>query len=100
MEIITMEKQAYKNLLEKIERVHQEIIKLQDPARQIAREWVTTQEAMQIMRCSRRTLVTYKQQGYLVPTTVKNKDYYELRDIKELLENSPNKSLSIQNQKI
>ena len=55
---------------------------------------------MQIMRCSRRTLVTYKQQGYLVPTTVKNKDYYELRDIKELLENGPNKSLSIQNQKI
>jgi len=95
-----MEKQAYKNLLEKIERVHQEIIKLQDPARQIAREWVTTQEAMQIMRCSRRTLVTYKQRGYLVPTTVKNKDYYELRDIKELLENGPNKSLSIQNQKI
>ncbi len=95
-----MEKQAYKNLLEKIERVHKEIIKLQDPARQIAREWVTTHEAMQIMRCSRRTLVTYKQQGYLVPTTVKNKDYYELRDIKELLENGPNKSLSIQNQKI
>ena len=100
MEIITMESEAYKSLIDKIDKVYQEVLILQDPAKQIAREWCTTIEATKVLKCSPRTICTYKSKGILVPTTVNNKDYYELKDLKELLTKGVSRDLVIQKPKI
>lgn len=92
MEIITIEKEAYKSLISKIEEVHQEIVKLKDPGGQIARQWCSTKEASQILKCSARTLYTYKIKGFLSPTNVNNKDYYDINDLRDLLKNGPGRN--------
>ncbi|MDC0377344.1 hypothetical protein OAM98_06005 [Schleiferiaceae bacterium] len=56
MEIITMEMEAYKSLIKKIDRVYDEIKILQNPADQIQREWCSTSEAAKVLGVTVRTV--------------------------------------------
>ena len=85
MEIITMEKQAYKSLIEKIDLVYEGIKDLQNPARQIERQWCTTAEAASIMGINERTLYRYRQRGILKPKKVGNKNFFSIEDVNNLI---------------
>lgn len=88
MEIITMESHAYKLLIQKLEDVHAELKKLQDPAKELSREWVDAYDVMKMLHVSRRTLSKYLQSGKLKHSKIQNKNYFRLQDIEEFLMNN------------
>jgi hypothetical protein len=85
MEIITMESNAYKLLIQKLDDVHAELKKLQDPAKELSREWVDAYDVMNMLHISRRTLSKYLQSGKLQYSKIQNKNYFRLKDIEEFL---------------
>jgi hypothetical protein len=85
MEIITMEKQAYQRLIEKIDHIYEGIKDLQDPASQIERQWCTTAEAAAIMGINERTLYRYRQRGILEPKKVGNKNFFHVEAVNKLI---------------
>ena len=65
MEIVTIENKAFKSLCDKIDKVHEELLRLQNPAKQLSNEYVDTNDVMNILMVSRRTLTQYLSDGKL-----------------------------------
>ena len=85
MEIITMESTAYKNLIGKINELHLELIKLQNPVTELSNEWIDTYDVMEVLKISRRTLTKYVQKGKLKTSKIENKYFFRIRDIEQFL---------------
>jgi len=85
MEIVTIENKAFKALCDKIDKVHEELLRLQNPVKQLSNEYVDTYDVMNILNVSRRTLTKYLTQGKLKYTQYNNKNYFQLRDVEEFL---------------
>lgn len=85
MEIITIEKTAFKTLVEKIDRVHEELLRLQNPVKQMSSQWVDTNDVLRILNISRRTLSKYLSQGKLPYTRLENKNFFRLSDVEAFL---------------
>ena len=80
-----MESTAFKNLLGKINEMHIELVKLQNPVKELSNEWIDTYDVLEILKISRRTLTKYIQKGKLKPSKIENKNFFRLRDIEEFL---------------
>lgn len=85
MEIVTIENKAFKALCDKIDKVHEELLRLQNPAKQLSNEWVDTYDVMNILHVSRRTLTKYLAEGKLKHTKHQKKNYFRLKDVEEFL---------------
>ena len=85
MEIVTSENKAFKALCDKIDKVHEELLRLQNPAKQLSNEWVDTYDVMNILHVSRRTLTKYLAEGKLKHTKHQKKNYFRLKDVEEFL---------------
>ena len=85
MEIVTIENTAFKALCDKIDKVHEELLRLQNPAKQLSNEWVDTYDVMNILHVSRRTLTKYLAEGKLKHTKHQKKNYFRLKDVEEFL---------------
>jgi hypothetical protein len=88
MEVITIESQAFKLLLEKIDTIQAELLRKQNPVDQFAIEWVDTYDVMKMLHISRRTLSNYVKSGRLKSTRINNKSYFKVVDINSFLENN------------
>jgi len=85
MEIITMETNAYKQLIEKLDQVYGELRKLQNPVKELSNEWIDAYDVMEILHVSRRTLSKYLQSGRLKYSKIENKNYFRLKDVEAFL---------------
>lgn len=85
MEIVTIENKAFKTLCDKIDKVHEELLRLQNPVKQLSNEWVDTYDVMNILQVSRRTLTKYLAEGKLKHTKHHRKNYFRLKDVEEFL---------------
>lgn len=81
-----MEHEAYKKLVGKLDEVHAELKRLQDPVREMSREWIDTHDVMKILNISRRTLTKYLQSGKLHHSKIENKNFFRLKDVQQFLE--------------
>jgi hypothetical protein len=86
MEIVTIENKAFKSLCDKIDKVHEELLRLQNPAKKLSNEYVDTNDVMNILNVSRRTLTQYLTDGKLKHTKYNKKNYFRLKDVKEFME--------------
>lgn len=90
MNFVTIESEAYQELLSKMDAVHRELIRLQNPVKELSREWIDTHDVLQILHIlhiSRRTLSKYLKEGRIKYTKLENKNYFKLQDIEEFLKN-------------
>lgn len=85
MEVITIESQAFKLLLEKIDTIQSELLRKQNPVDQFAIEWVDTYDVMKMLHISRRTLSNYVKSGRLKSTRINNKSYFKVAEIYDFL---------------
>jgi uncharacterized coiled-coil DUF342 family protein len=85
MEIVTIENKAFKSLCDKIDKVHEELLRLQNPVKQLSNEWIDTYDVMNILQVSRRTLTKYLTEGKLKHTKHQKKNYFRLKDVEEFL---------------
>lgn len=90
MKVIVIESEAYKRLLQKIDRIHsfvqkQEkeniIIQQSDPSE----VWLSDQDATAILRVSKRTMQRLRSKGEIIYSIRGGKVWYMLSEVKRLL---------------
>jgi hypothetical protein len=88
MQVIVIESEAYKRLLQKIDRIHsfvqkQEniIIQQSDPSE----VWLSDQDAAAILRVSKRTMQRLRSNGEITYSIRGGKVWYMLAEVKRLL---------------
>ena len=91
MEVVTIQSEAFNQIVEKIEAVHKRLdAKEKEPKEQ----WLDNNELMQLLKISKRTAQHYRDSGLISFSQVGNKIYYKLSDIEELLKRHYNKSFA------
>ncbi|NDW11991.1 DNA-binding protein [Bacteroides sp. 214] len=89
MKVITIESEAYKSLVRKIERIHSEIKKQAKesaiPQPDPSEVWVSDQEAATILQVSRRTMQRLRSNGNITYSIRGGKARYTLAEVKRLL---------------
>jgi excisionase family DNA binding protein len=85
MEIITIESESFQKLIDKLDQVHQELVKLQDPKKELSKEWIDTYDVCHVLNISRRTLTKYLSEGRLSYAKVDGKNFFKLSDVEKFL---------------
>lgn len=91
MEVITMQTEAYQNLIGKIEEIN---TRLTQKEKQPKEQWLDNKEFMDLLKISKRTAQHYRDNGLISFAQVGSKIYYKLNDIEELLKKHYNKSFA------
>lgn len=86
MELITIESNAYKEIIGRIDRIENRFIDLLRKARNPFEDrWVDSQTASELLCITKRTLQTYRDDGVLPFTTLEGKIFFKTADIEALL---------------
>ncbi|MDR1089833.1 MAG: helix-turn-helix domain-containing protein [Prevotella sp.] len=89
MKVITIESEAYKRLVRKIECIYSDIKKQAKeksaPQPDPSEVWVSDQEAATILQVSRRTMQRLRSNGNITYSIRGNKAWYTLAEVKRLL---------------
>ena len=91
MEVVTMQSQAYQELVSKIDNINQ---RLSAKEKEPKEKWLDNQELMQLLKISKRTAQHYRDSGMISYSQVGNKIYYRLSDVEELLKKHYNKAFN------
>lgn len=89
MEVITMQSEAYQNLIGKIEEIN---ARLSQKEKQPKEQWLGNKELMDLLKISKRTAQHYRDNGIISFSQVGSKIYYKLSDVEELMKKHYNKS--------
>jgi len=89
MEVITMQTEAYNQIVAKIEALNK---KFEARQKEPSETWIDNQELMVLLKISKRTSQTYRDTGIISFSQVGNKIYYRLSDIEFLLNKHYNKA--------
>jgi hypothetical protein len=85
MEIITIESETFHRIIDKLDQVHQELIKLKDPKKELSKEWIDTYDVCHVLNVSRRTLTKYLTDGRLSYSKIDGKNFFKLKDVEQFL---------------
>jgi len=83
MEVITLQSEAFKDIVSKLDILTQRFDAKQ---KQPKEQWLDNQELMQMLKISKRTAQHYRDTGVISFSQVGNKIYYKLSDIEEMLQ--------------
>jgi hypothetical protein len=93
MEVITIESNAFAEIVEMLKGLNNKFIKLEFDAKYpLSEKWLDNQEVMQLLNVSKRTLQTYRDENLISFSQVGNKMYYNTKDIEAFLKNNYNKA--------
>ncbi|PCH69197.1 MAG: DNA-binding protein [Bacteroidetes bacterium] len=84
MDVITIESEAYRELLEIIKDGFTEI-KRKQKSQPLSERWLEGKEVMDLLHCSPRHLQTLRHSGELPASKVRGKLYYRAVDVEALL---------------
>lgn len=76
----------FRDLVRKVDAIHRELRKMRDPANALANEWLDTNEALQVLRISRRTLANYLSTGLIACSRIKGKNYFSVAELRAFME--------------
>ncbi len=99
MEIITIESESFQKLIDKLDQVHQELVKLQDPKKELSKKWIDTYDVCHVLNISRRTLTNYLRDGRLPYSKIDGKNFFKLDDVEQFLLNNFGKHLDSRKKK-
>ena len=86
MDVITMESQAYKDLVAKINTIAKFVIEHQDDDNSNPDEmWVDSYEVCTFLKISERTLQRLRSKGVISYSIIGGKSYYTIAEIKRML---------------
>ena len=90
MKVISIESEAYKSLLQKIDRIHS-FVQKQEKENTILQQsdpsevWLSDQDAAAILRVSKRTMQRLRSKGEITYSIRGGKVWYMLAEVKRLL---------------
>jgi hypothetical protein len=91
MEVITIETQAYKTLLEKIDAMHAELQRMKNLVDQLAHEWVDNAYVMKILGIILRTLCNFVSRGKIKSSKIGKRFFYKLQEVKQMMNDQSSK---------
>ena len=89
MEVVTIQSQAFQELVGKLEAINQRLTQKEKEPKD---KWLDNQELMQLLKISKRTAQHYRDSGIVSFSQVGNKIYYRLSDVETLLNKHYNKA--------
>jgi len=91
MEAIILSKDQYAELVEKLDEIANRLNAKNEPKKDT---FLDNQEFLQLMKISKRTAQTWRDEGRISFSQVGNKIYYKLSDVEKLLQEHYNKAFS------
>lgn len=89
MEVITIETNAFLEIVGKLKSLEDKFLELKfDVENPLSEKWLDNQEVMQLLKISKRTLQTYRDENLLSFSQVGNKMYYNTKDIEAFLKSN------------
>ena len=93
MEVITIESDAFSEIIAVLKGLNEKFNKLEFDAKYpLSEKWLDNQEVMQLLNVSKRTLQMYRDESLIGFSQVGNKMYYKTTDVEQFLKNSYNKA--------
>lgn len=87
MEVITIESQAYKELISKINTIAKFVVEFQSiDTENLDETWVDSYEVCTFLNISERTLQRLRSKGIISYSLIGGKSYYTISEIKRMLE--------------
>lgn len=84
MEVITIESQAYRELVSKINTIAKFVVEHQ-PTENHDEEWVDGYEVCTFLKISERTLQRLRSRGMITYSLISGKTYYKIAEIRRML---------------
>jgi len=91
MEAVILTKDQYSELLAKLENINAQLNSKADTKKET---FLDNQEFLQLMKISKRTAQTWRDEGKISFSQVGSKIYYKLSDVEKLLQAHYNKSFA------
>jgi hypothetical protein len=91
MEAVILTKDQYTDLLAKIDNINAQLNSKADAKKET---FLDNQEFLQLMKISKRTAQTWRDEGKISFSQVGSKIYYKLNDVEKLLQAHYNKSFA------
>lgn len=85
MEVITIDSQAFKVLMEKLDALSDYVNTLKPPAEDEDDSWVDSHEICSFLKISERTLQRLRTSGKISFTNLGGKYYYQISQVKKML---------------
>ncbi len=87
MEVITLESRAYKDLVEKIDKISDFVVKCESGIRPQGSEeiWLDSQEVSNLLRISTRTLQRLRKENLISYSILRGRCLYKLSEIERML---------------
>ena len=84
MEVIVIESEAYKQLMDRLDRLekHFDHVARKQP---LSENWYSLDETCEFLRVSKRSLQKYRDEGYIAFSKVGGKFYFKASDIETFL---------------
>ncbi len=93
MNVITIESDAFKQIMDKLQSLDNKFVELKMEAdTPLSEKWIDNQEAVMLLKTSKRTLQTYRDDGKLAYSQIGHKIYYRASDVEKFLKKNYNKS--------
>lgn len=86
MEVITIESRAFKQLMDKLEALSEYVHSMERPVENEDENWVGSQDICQFLKISERTLQRLRANGKITYSCIGGKYYYQIGQIKKLLQ--------------
>jgi hypothetical protein len=91
MEIINIEARAFEAMTERFKQFVQRVNNLCSPQNKGLSKWLDNQEVCMMLKISKRTLQTYRDNGTLPYSQINHKMYYKPEDVERVLNQLKNK---------
>lgn len=91
MEVITIETQAYKNIMDKLEEIGSRTSSENSNPKETI---ISNQDFLQLMKVSKRTAQAWRDEGQISFSQVGNKIYYKREDVEAMLNQHYNKAFA------
>ncbi|MFA6358432.1 MAG: helix-turn-helix domain-containing protein [Candidatus Omnitrophota bacterium] len=93
METIEIMQEAYRKLVDKMDSIDKKLDDRKN-ATTLSENWLDIQEACQVLKISKRTLQSYRDNGILPFSQIGGKIYFRANDIEEHLNRHYNKAFN------
>ena len=93
MEVITIESDAFAEIVKMLKGLNDKFIKLEFDAKYpLSEKWLDNQEVTQLLNVSKRTLQMYRDESMIAFSQVGNKMYYKTIDVEQFLKDNYNEA--------
>jgi hypothetical protein len=88
LEIITIQSEAFKEIMSKLDDIQRKVQKMSNRKKVLENEMIDTFEACRILKICRRTLERYRRSEGLPYTKINRRIFYKVSDIEKLMSNN------------